>query len=228
MAATSLSACRKTPPDLRHVERGGFGDLAGRRDRISIEGAASGEDRALHDRFVALHQLLAHASASFRCLAACAWRTRAIKAQNRDGARLGTGDEADAASRAACARVGRGAIAVVIQAFAQRDHLGRTCLDAQAAALAFVRVHPDQPSIQTSLVLYPNTHRSPLSRVPVELVFSKRAGLPARKFTSEPDVSSVFGGKERSDNRHRVNGRQKMKYWNGLRCDFESFAGVQT
>ena len=48
--------------DLRHVEGSGLGYLAGRRNWISVERPAPGQDRALHDCFVALHQLLAHAS----------------------------------------------------------------------------------------------------------------------------------------------------------------------
>ena len=51
---------QKDAAGLRHVERGGFGNLAGRRDGIAVEGAAAGQNRALHDGFVALDQLFAH------------------------------------------------------------------------------------------------------------------------------------------------------------------------
>ena len=42
---------------LRDVQGGGFGDLAGRSDGIPVEGAASGEDRALHDGDIAFTEL---------------------------------------------------------------------------------------------------------------------------------------------------------------------------
>ena len=43
--------------DLRDIKSGGLGDLAGGCDGISVEGTASGENRAFHDRNVALTEL---------------------------------------------------------------------------------------------------------------------------------------------------------------------------
>jgi hypothetical protein len=43
--------------DLRNVQGSCFSNLAGGSDGISVEGAASGEDRALHDGDVAFTEL---------------------------------------------------------------------------------------------------------------------------------------------------------------------------
>ena len=135
---------QKDAARLRHIERSGFGDLTGRGDGISVEGAAPGENGALDDGLVALDQLLAHGTAS-RNSTTFAPLLRA--AQHRNGSRLRTDQEADAARRATRTRVRRRSIAVVIELFAQSDHLGWTGLDTEAAAFAFIGVHLQQTSI---------------------------------------------------------------------------------
>ena len=44
----------------REVEGGGLGDLAGRGDRVAVEGAASGQDGGLDDGFIAFGELFLH------------------------------------------------------------------------------------------------------------------------------------------------------------------------
>ena len=65
---------QKHAAGLRHVERRRLGNLAGRSNGIAIKRAASGQNGALHQRIVALHQLPAHARApSAIGAAAFAW-----------------------------------------------------------------------------------------------------------------------------------------------------------
>ena len=67
---------------FRHELRRRLGDLAGRRNGIAVECAASGQNGALDDGFVALHQLLAHAIAP----SAAAFAARAsIRARSAGG-----------------------------------------------------------------------------------------------------------------------------------------------
>jgi hypothetical protein len=64
-------------------------------------------------------------------------------AKDGDGARFRTAVEANAASRTAIAPVLRGVHAVLIQFRFKAQHLGRTGLDTEAAALALVVVDFD-------------------------------------------------------------------------------------
>ena len=66
---------------VRQVERGSFGDLAGRRDGIAVESAASGEDGGLYDGFIALDQLFCHGRDLLR--------RRQAPGENPDAARFG-------------------------------------------------------------------------------------------------------------------------------------------
>jgi hypothetical protein len=63
------------------------------------------------------------------------------EAKYRDCARLRACHEADAAGCATRARIGRGAIPIVIEAVTEADYPGRTCLNAEAAALALDHIH---------------------------------------------------------------------------------------
>src|SRR5215472_7974072 len=69
------------------------------------------------------------------------------QAQHGDGPRLGAGVEADTAARATRARVLRRVITVPVQAIRQAQHLGRAGLDAEATALALLRIHLDLTAI---------------------------------------------------------------------------------
>ena len=130
MEATSLSAWMKVPPTSA-VERGVFGDLAGRGDGIAVVGAASRQHRSLHDCNVALTQLPHVCPTSGAGL-------RHHHAIDGDGARFRAAVEADTAPVQPIAYVMRRVHAVIDSVPSPSQHFGRAGLDTEAAALALV------------------------------------------------------------------------------------------
>src|SRR5690349_4226502 len=70
----------------------------------------------------------------------CDAGARRFYAHDSDGTRLGTAIEADAATGAALALVLCGVHAVAVQFGREEERLGRTRIDTEAAALAFILV----------------------------------------------------------------------------------------
>src|SRR5579871_5338908 len=79
----------------------------------------------------------------------CRQRTRTFRFDppHHDAARLRTSEEANAASGAALAEISDRMIPVAVQIRSQLQHLRRTGLDAQPAALALFRIQLQTPAI---------------------------------------------------------------------------------
>jgi hypothetical protein len=85
------------------------------------------------------------------------------EAQHRNRSGLRTDGEADAAARAACARIGGGAVSVDVEFIGEADGFGWAGFDAEAASFAFVPVDSQVSAISSlgfgHLVLLPGGRR---------------------------------------------------------------------